>query len=105
MVATNASLSGLNAAAMSLAVTANNVANSNTAGYKAKRLDLEDTKEGGVRPAAIRESEEPAPEGTSNVDLASEFVNLMVQSDTYKANLKALEAQNQILGTTLDMKA
>lgn len=105
MVATNSSLSGLNAAAIGVALTAYNVANANTPGYKAKRLDLEEVKEGGVRPAAIRESQEPAPEETSNVDLASEFVNLDMQTNTYKANLKALDAQNEMLGTVLDMKA
>lgn len=98
-------LSGMNTAALGMAVSANNVANVNTKDFKAKRMEQEDLAQGGTRPAAIRESEEPStPEG-SNVDLASEFTNQITQSGAYKANLKVIEAQNQLLGTALNLKA
>jgi len=96
-------LSGLKAASQSIAVTAHNVANGNTPDFKAKRLDFEDVAQGGVRPAALRESQEAA-EG-SNVDLTGEFTNLLVQSGAYRANLKVLQTADEILGSTLDLKA
>ncbi len=98
-------LSGMNAAALGVAVTANNVANVNTRDFKAQRLDQEDLAQGGTRPAALRESQEPmAPEG-SNVDLASEMTNLISQGGAYQANVKALQTQDQMLGTAMDLKA
>jgi flagellar hook protein FlgE len=98
-------LSGMSTAALGMAVSANNVANVNTKDFKAKRMEQEDLAQGGTRPAAIRESQEPpAPEG-SNVDLASEMTNQISQSGAYKANLKMVEAQNQLLGTALNLKA
>jgi len=98
-------LSGVNTAALGTAVTANNIANANTKDFKAKRLDQEDQAQGGTRPAALRESQEPAaPEG-SNVDLASEFISLIGQGAAYKANLKVVEAENQFLGTAIDLKS
>ncbi len=98
-------LSGLNTAALGVSVTANNIANTNTRDFRAQRLDQEDLAQGGTRPAALRERQEPpAPEG-SNVDLATEFTNLMAQSGAYQANLKVVQTQAQLLGTALDLKA
>jgi flagellar basal-body rod protein FlgC len=98
-------LSGVTTAALGTAVTANNIANVNTNGYKAKRLDQEDLAQGGTRPAALRVSQEPtAPEG-SNVDLATEVTALMSQGGAYQANLKVIETENQMLGKALDLKA
>lgn len=98
-------LSGLGASARQLAVGANNLANLNTRDYKAKRLDLEDQAGGGVRPAALRESEAPAvPEG-SNVDLPTELVGQMLPSVAYKANLEVILTQDQMTGQALDLKA
>lgn len=92
-------LSGLKASSLSLAATANNVANLNTTDYKAKRVDFEEIAQGGVRAAVVRENPE------SGVDLASEIVNLQVQSGSYKANLKVIQTADEILGATLNMKA
>ena len=98
-------LSGMNAAALGIAVTANNVANVSTPDFKAQRLEQEDLAQGGTRPSSLRESQEgSAPEG-SNVDLASEFTNLISQGDAYQANLKVLQTQSQMLGTVMDLKA
>jgi flagellar hook protein FlgE len=97
-------LSGLQAATTGIGVTANNVANVNSKDYKAKRLDLEEQKEGGVRPSALRESQEPTEPNGSNVDLATEFTSQMLQSNSYQANLKMLQTQNQILGQAMDLK-
>lgn len=98
-------LSGLNAAALGVSVTANNIANANTKDFRAQRLDLEDLAQGGTRPAALRERQEPPVSEGSNVDLASEFTNLITQSGAYQANLKVIQTQSQILGSALDLKA
>ncbi len=105
MDATSIGVSGLNAMTAGVAVNANNVANVNTKDFKAKRLDFEDRVQGGVQPATLRESPEPTtPEG-SNVDLATEFTSIATQADTYKANSRVLQAQKEMLGTVLDLKA
>jgi len=97
--------SGLNAASLGTAVTANNVANANSDGYKAKRLDLEEQKEGGVAASKLEESKEATRPGGSNVDYATEITNLMTQSGAYSANLKVMETQDKVIGQTMDMKA
>jgi flagellar hook protein FlgE len=99
------SLSGLNAASWLVAVAAGNVANVNSAGYRAKRVDFEANAEGSVRAQAPADSgAELAPEG-SNVDLTNEMVNLLVGNTYFRANLAALKAQDQLLGLALDIKA
>ncbi|MBP1626072.1 MAG: uncharacterized protein H6Q00_547 [Holophagaceae bacterium] len=104
MATTAVSLSGLNAASQGLAVTANNVANANTEGYKTKRLDLEEVKEGGVRASKVTESQESTGPGSSNVDYATEMTNLMTQAGAYNANLQVMKTQDQMLGQFMDMK-
>ena len=99
------SLSGMNAAWTQLGVTANNLANLNTDGYKAKRVDFHSTPDGGVRPGSIQENQgEPAPDG-SNVDPALEMVSLVTGSMFFSANAKVVQAQSEMLGSTLDFKA
>lgn len=97
-------LSGLQAASTGVSVTANNLANINSKDYKAKRLDLEEQREGGVREAGLTESQEPTVSNGSNVDPAVEITNLMTQSHAYQANLQVLKAQSELLGQTMDLK-
>ncbi len=40
----------------------------------------------------------------SNVDIVEESVNLITASAGYKANIKAIKTQNELLGTILDIK-
>lgn len=98
-------LSGIRTAALGVAVAANNVANAQTDGFRALRMDQEDMAGGGVRPATLRASEEAREPGGSNVDLATEMTGLTMQSGAYAANLKVLEAQEQMLGQALDLRA
>ena len=98
------SISGIQSAALGVSWTAQDVANLNTDGYKAKRLDLADRKEGGVQPTKLTESQEPTPPGTSNVDLATAMTNLMTQSGAYNANLQMVKTQDEMIGQLLDMR-
>ena len=101
----SASASGMQAAAQSMAVSSNNVANVNTPNYRARRLDLEDVYDRGVQPAAVEESEDTPAPGGSNVELASEAVDQKADKITYGANLQFLSAQSAMLGSAMDMKA
>lgn len=93
-------LSGLKAASLGIAATANNVANVNTPNFNVGPADP------AVRPSPARESLGSRESADRyNVDLAAELVNLQVQSGTYKANLKVIQTANELLGSTLNIKA
>jgi flagellar hook protein FlgE len=98
------SLAGMNAATLGVAVVANNIANANSKDYKAKRVDFEEVREGGVSASGLRESGEMMAPGGSNVDVSTELTSLLAFTDTYKINAKVLEVQKEILGTLMDLK-
>jgi len=101
----SASSSGVQAAMQSMATSANNLANLNSNGYRAESLVQEAQPQGGVRSAAVlRSPAQPVP-GGSNVDPATEAVNLDTQGVGYQANLKAMQAQQRRLGSALDLQA
>ncbi len=105
MSAFSSSLSGLSAATWMVTVSAGNVANLNTAGFRARKVGFAADAEGGVRAEPLTETgAEPGAEG-SNVDLATEMVNLMVGNTYFAANAAALRTQQQVLGMALDLKA
>ncbi len=107
----SASLSGLNVFGKKLANAANNIANSNTSGYKkAESVIMEDGV--GLPELSLKRVDTPGPlllesDGTmteqSNVDLAEELAQTIVAQRGYEANLKALKAQNDTLGSALDI--
>jgi len=109
------SLTGLAAAQKRITTAAHNTANTNTDGFKKHRaLHQEVQPQGGVTttveqvttpgPAIFRETKNGLTqfEG-SNVDLGEEAVNLLVGKRHYEANLRALDLQNQTLGSVLDI--
>lgn len=98
-------LSGLRASSAGLAVRANNVANQQSDGFKAKRVDLVAEASGGVRVSGVSVDPTPAGPGASNVDLATEAVQGMGFEFMYKANLKVLKAEDERMKATLDLKA
>ena len=97
-------LSGLSAASAGLVAQAGNVANQQTDGYKAKRVDLVAEASGGVRVSGVSEDPTPAGPGASNVDLATEAVQGMSLEVMYKANLKVLKTQSELDKATLDLR-
>jgi flagellar basal-body rod protein FlgC len=105
--ALSTALSGMNAAQSELNATAHNIANAETPGFKAVRVDRVSLSGGGV---ATRGSVDPAAgpvdgdgrEG-SNVDLATESVNLVRAQALYTANAVVVKTADRMLGTLLDV--
>ena len=112
--ALNSTVSALKAFVTKLGVTADNIANVNTDGFKKNRATIQADRNGAVR-VEIRRDESPGfrydvtengkkvEKETSNVDLAEEIPNLMVTKRAYQANLKTIETQDEILGSLLDI--
>ena len=108
--------SGIQAAAVKMQATANNVANANTNGYQAQRVDLVE-RPGGVearsasvdapnRADAAADSNRTSPVSPpSNVNLADEMVSMVANENFYQANLQALKAADEMVGTLVDTNA
>jgi flagellar basal body rod protein FlgG len=106
-----ASLAGLAVFEKKLSAAANNIANSNTAGYKKTESVI--TEDGsGLPELSLQQVDTPGPlvqeadgkmSEQSNVDLAEELTQSIVAQRGYEANLKALRAQNDLLGKALDI--
>jgi flagellar hook protein FlgE len=111
----NISLSGLRAAQDVLGVTAHNVANVQTPGFRALRADLAEVSTGGVRVSGIRETTAPGmplPDGLSgaplvgsNVNLASEIAVQLVSLRAFQANAALVRSQDGLLAELLDIRA
>jgi flagellar basal-body rod protein FlgC len=99
--------SGMKAAETRLSVSANNVANADTPGFKASRVDTVELSGGGVQTVISRDnSAGPAnPDGSegSNVDLAAEQVAMVRDATYYAANAAVVKVANRMLGSLLDM--
>ena len=111
--ALSSTVSALRAFVTKLGVTADNIANVNTDGFKKSRATLHEGQNGGVRVEISRdnspgfrydvfENDEVVEKETSNVDLAEEIPDLMMAKRAYQANLKTLEIQDEMLGSLLD---
>jgi flagellar basal body rod protein FlgG len=93
-------------------VTANNLANVNTEGFKKSRATLQEGEPSGVI-VSISKVDAPGPlipadNGSeemlesSNVDIAGEVVDLTITQHAYQANLKTLETEDEMLGSLFD---
>jgi flagellar basal body rod protein FlgG len=109
----DASLAALSAFSEKLSVTAGNVANMTTDGYKRTEATITEDSQG-LPEVTTRKMETPGPivqdsAGTrrelSNVDLSQEIPQMIVAQRGYEANLKALETQGSILKSTIDLLA
>ena len=87
-----------------LAVVANNLANVNTAGYRAQRYD---PGSGQVRPrhGEIERRPQQATPPPSDVDLAEELVALKRYELGVRANARVVEVADDTLGRLLDVFA
>jgi flagellar basal body rod protein FlgG len=113
--AMNIALMGLGAFGKKLDVTANNVANVNTNGFKKSRADMAEAYPEGVKVTLSRLNDPGTPlpvengsevmEESSNVSLEEEMVSLITTRYMYEANLKVVKTQDDLLGELLDVKA
>jgi len=112
----SSSLSALNAIQTKTQVTANNTANVNTDGFKKSRATLvEADAQGGVA-IEVQRVETPGSlvyESTeagevlvekSNVDISEELPTMMMDRRALQANVKAVQIQDEMLGSLLDIK-
>lgn len=112
--AVNSTVSALQAYKTQMNVRSNNVANVNTEGFKKSKATLKEGDNGDVQvdvnPVNTPghryqelEDDQMVEKETSNVDLAEEFPQMMVTQHAYEANMKVLQAQDKMLGSTLDI--
>ena len=97
-------VSGLRAASAGLALQADNVANQQTAGFKAKRAELVAEASGGVRVSGVSTDPTSAGPDASNVDPTAEAVAGLGYDFMYRANLKVLQTQDELAKATLELK-
>jgi flagellar basal body rod protein FlgB len=95
-----ADISGISGSALAAfgvrqAVTANNVANINTPGFKASSVVMEEKREGGVTASVTR--------GEDNVEISKEAVDMLDTANGYGANLKALQVAERMTKDILDV--
>jgi flagellar basal-body rod protein FlgC len=112
----SASLSGLQAYGKRLANTGNNIANLNTESFKKGRVLLSEVQPQGVS-ARYEKVDVPGPQvfeetadggemiELSNVDLSEEITGMMVDTHAFQANIKSLQAADEMTTTLLDIKA
>ena len=103
-----ASLSGLFAAKTQFDVAANDIANANTGGYRQKRTEFGDTRQG-VEIQAITPPVDDSPSSSadvapSNVSLAEEMTQLTTARHAYGANARMLQSQLETQGMLFDQR-
>jgi len=111
--AIQSSISGVRAFGKKLDVHADNIANAETDGFKKSRTVLSNEETTGVR-ADIQKVDTPGPPNPdaiedptaekerSNVDLVAEITETIPTTIGYKANLKTVQVEDEMLGSLLD---
>lgn len=109
----SSSLSAISAESVRLQVSASNIANVSTDGYRAKRVTNEQTASGGVRPRIDEPAQPTGPvlvgdDGRdrvlSNVDIGSEMVTQVSAQRAFEANLAVLRVSQDMTKALLDTK-
>ena len=85
--------SGLRDAVTRMDVVAHNVANSNTPGYSPTRAHSEALPQGGVTTRV--EAGDPTSNPFSEVDLATEGLNMLLAKTAYQANARLLRTASE----------
>jgi flagellar basal-body rod protein FlgC len=112
--ALSSAVSAISALDKKMAVVSNNIANSQTDGFKKSRADLKEGGAGAVE-VDIRVVDTPGPivsveenggiveKEMSNVDLAEELPQTILAQTGFEANLKMLKTEDEMMGTLLDI--
>ncbi|WFS63774.1 flagellar basal body protein [Pseudodesulfovibrio thermohalotolerans] len=103
-------ISALTALSTVQEVSANNIANVNTDGFRASSVSLESGPEGrGVEVASITESSVPGVmvDGveTSNTDIGREMTDMIGTGHAFSANTAFVRAQEEMTGHLLNLIA
>ncbi len=93
--------SGLNAAQRRLEVSAHNIANADTPNFRRQEV-VQQTQEGGGVSTSVRQLPAAQPAGNT---LANDFVQQMVSSYAFKANLLTLQTEQKLTGNLIDTVA
>jgi flagellar basal-body rod protein FlgC len=107
------SISGIKALSTKLAVTANNIANIETDGFKKSRAVLEEAVPDGVTvtiervdtPGSLLPTDDGSGQTreTSNVALGEEMINLITTHRAYEANLQPIKTWDEMMESVLDL--
>jgi flagellar hook protein FlgE len=100
----DASISGVKAATIRQAVSANDVANINTPGYKQANVYQTDVSPAGTRVANISRTPNPNPD-LSGTDLAEEVKEQKISKYDFSANLKVIKVKDEMTKDLLDLFA
>ena len=95
----NTSLSGMNAAQTRLDASAHNIANLSTQNFTRQEVRQSDAANGGVSVSLTSSSA-----GAGN-NLEADMVEQIQSKSIYQANLSVLKANNDMMGTLIDIKA
>jgi flagellar hook protein FlgE len=97
-------VSGLRAHELMFSSAANNIANVNTADFRAKSVQLAANPAGGVDVAAVSDRRSgDVPQGFADVDLAEETVTTIVAQLGYTASARVLKAHAELSGALIDV--
>ncbi|MCL2220106.1 MAG: flagellar basal body protein [Chitinispirillia bacterium] len=122
----SAPVSGMNAAQLRMDNVANNVANVNTQGFEARRLQQAETAPAQATAAPQQDTFESTTTGTTATtaaqpsqtvgtgteayaagaeppDLARDMADMATQRNTYSANAQATRVQNSVIGQTINL--
>lgn len=93
--------SGLNAAQLRLEVSAHNIANAGTDNFHPLEV-VQRTQEGGGVSTSVRQLPVAQPAGNT---LANNFVEQMVSSYAFKANVLTLQTEQRMIGSLVNTEA
>ncbi|MGL1902250.1 MAG: flagellar basal body protein [Fibrobacterales bacterium] len=107
-------ISGLKASSTRMNVSAHNIANVNTDEFKAQIVNQHEdnsivdttiSRDLTQGPIIQRTSKDGAQENIemSNVDISKEAANQILASGNYKANVKSIQVQDEVLGTLINI--
>jgi flagellar basal-body rod protein FlgC len=96
-------VTGVQLGSLRMAISANDVANVNTPGFKQSDL-IQVERSPGTAVGAIQRTESPSP-AFSGTDLAREFgAEMPVAQASYTANLKVVKVADEMIGSLLDLR-
>ena len=91
-------LSGAQAASTRMDVAANNIANAQTEKFQRQVVNQQSQESGGVK-VSVAQAQEIGP------DLATDLVEQKMATYSYRANLRSIQTDQQMMGSLLDIKA